>query len=285
MSSFYKFLEVDAKATPDAQMGKELLTEELTGLIIRNFLSEEEVASILEGLKELQKENKTIVNDGFISYPMSFAQYTQMRLSGTMSEKDYVNVAHHLRHTFPDKFGVDVEGRIAKYLSTLFGEAGITPIHNPEFNDYLVPFTFRELLPGKGELIAHCENLFFDEFPQFFDWLRKMNIKDNKLSYFLTLQNTEEGGELCCFELNWKDVKKRFEANILQRTDGRIIDLDSESSPVEKTYIKPNAGDLLLFGGGNVWHRVEKVKGGSSRVTLGGFIAETFKENEYYLWS
>lgn len=285
MSSLYKFIEVDAQALPDSNLGRELLDEKLTGLIVRNFLSQDEIEAILKGLDELQKDNKTIVNDGFISYPMSFAQYTQMRMSGAMTEDDYVNVAHHLRTTFAEKFGVDVEGRVAKYLEPLFGNAQVSPIYHPQKDDYLVPFTFRELLPGKGELIAHCENLFFDEFPQFFDWLKQMNIKDNKLSYFLTLQNTEAGGELCCFELNWKDVKKRFEHNILQKTDGKIIDLDSESSPVGKVRVKPNAGDLLLFVGGNVWHRVEKVKGSKSRVTLGGFVAEANKENTYYLWS
>ena len=41
----------------------------------------------------------------------------------------------------------------------------------------------------------------------------------------------------------------------------------------------------MLFAGGNVWHRVEKVLGFKSRITLGGFIAETTTPGKYYIWS
>ena len=54
---------------------------------------------------------------------------------------------------------------------------------------------------------------------------------------------------------------------------------------VHRYFVKPEPGDLLLFAGGNVWHRVEKVAGFKSRITLGGFIAETTTPGKYYIWS
>jgi hypothetical protein len=49
--------------------------------------------------------------------------------------------------------------------------------------------------------------------------------------------------------------------------------------------LKPEEGDLLLFAGGNIWHRVLTVQGNKSRITIGGFIAETNMPGRYYIWS
>jgi Rps23 Pro-64 3,4-dihydroxylase Tpa1-like proline 4-hydroxylase len=135
-----------------------------------------------------------------------------------------------------------------------------------------------------GELVIHCENLFFEEFPLFLEVLKSLQIKENKLSYFITLQEAEEGGELCCFDLNWKNVKTRIEhSKLIDKYNNTIF--INENRIIKREFVKPNAGDLLLFAGGNTWHKVEKVKGNKSRITLGGFIAETTEEGKFYIWA
>lgn len=114
--------------------------------------------------------------------------------------------------------------------------------------------------------------------------LQELDIKDNKLSYFLTLSAAEEGGELCCFDLNWKQVKKRVDFEHLEDEFQQTIDIINDQA-VKRVFVKPEPGDLLLFAGGNVWHRVERVLGNTSRITLGGFIAEATTKGKYYIWS
>lgn len=283
-NTLYNFRETDFSQPPVAEWGIAMLNGSLTGLLVKGFLDSMTVENILTALHALNSNRKTIVNNGFVSYPLTFAQYTQARMAGQLTESEYALVARMFVENFSDEFGTDVTDRLTQYLSKLFPEAQIGPIMNSQRSGPLIPFTFRELLPGNGELIAHCENLFFTEFPQYFDWLQVLDVKNNKFSFFITLQEANEGGELCCFDLNWEDVKTRLEPSLLQSESGHPIDLNDDVG-VRRMLIKPKAGDLLLFCGGDVWHRVEKVEGTNSRITLGGFVAEAFTPDTYYLWS
>ncbi|HLP51117.1 MAG TPA: hypothetical protein VK154_09565 [Chitinophagales bacterium] len=262
----------------------DLLNEQITGILIQDFLNPTEIASLLNGFRKLPLSEKTVINEGFVSYPLSFAQFTQMKAAGTVTIDGYIEIAQKLKERQTDLFGLNITERLCLFLQMFKEFQHVSPIIHPETAQALVPFNIRELLPGQGELIAHCENLFFEEFPSFFSWLQLMNIKENKLSYFITLQAAEEGGELCCFDLNWNDVKKRENPILLRDELNNAIDLEDKNS-VRRTFIKPKAGDLLLFAGGNVWHRVEKIKGTQSRITLGGFVAETTAPGKYYIWS
>jgi len=279
----YIFITEESGSSFDEDISLALLEEKIAGVLIKNFLTPEETKTMLDGLLRLPMEKKVRINEGFASFPMSFAQYTQMRNGGIMTEEDYVNTASDFRQLFPSQFGMDVEHKLIHFFSDFFKGAHVESIYNNRFNKHMIPFTFRELFPGSGELIAHCENLFFDEFPDFFEWLRRFQVEENKFSFFITLQAAEAGGELCCFDIHWDDVKKRVEPTLLQNLDGKSLDLTNES--IRRTYIKPEAGDLLLFAGGNVWHRVEKVAGSKSRVTLGGFVAKSVEPGKYYMWS
>lgn len=267
---------------PDTLMD-DLLNERITGILIKNFLSQEEVELIRDGFINIPEGKKTRVNDGFVSYPLSFAQFTQMKAAGVMSTEDYLHIADEVLRDQEKRFGTNIVGRLITYLENVPPLRKVEPIYNSVESRPMVPFNFRELYPESGELIVHCENLFFEEFPDFFNWLKLMDITHNKLSYFITLQEPEAGGDLCCFDLNWKTVKHREHPTLVVDVEHNEIDVESEN--VARQWIKPNEGDLLLFAGGNVWHRVEKVRGSKSRITLGGFVAETTEPGKYYIWS
>ncbi|MBI1286593.1 MAG: hypothetical protein GC178_03350 [Flavobacteriales bacterium] len=264
-------------------MIRDLLEERITGIIVKGFLSNEEVMSVLHTFNNIPDSKKTKVNDGFTSFPLSFAQFTQMKAAGLMTIEDYLQIAGDVMDEQRQRFGVDVLSKLCQLLEMTEVFETVRPIYNSDAGKPMVPFNFRELYPGNGELIVHCENLFFEEFPDFFNWLKLMDITNNKLSYFITLQEPDEGGELCCFDLNWNSVKYRENPTVVIDMDRNEIDVDSET--VARQLIKPNEGDLLLFAGGNVWHRVEKVRGSKSRITLGGFVAETTEPGKYYIWS
>lgn len=282
--SVFKFITIHEKAELNGDLIMDLLEERITGILIKNFLNNKEVNNALAGIWNTPYQQKTRINDGFFSHPITFAQFTQLKEAGQLTLDDYCKIAHELLTTQEKKLGFDVVKKLCNFLNTYSAFNQISPIINKENGQELVPFTIRELLPSKGELIIHCENLFFKEFPQFFDLLKWLDIKDNKLSYFITLSEAETGGELCCFDLNWSNTKTRIDDEQLQNEDFQTINIVNNAD-VKKYYIKPAAGDLLLFAGGNVWHRVEKVGGFKSRITLGGFIAETTTPGKYYIWS
>jgi len=283
-TSLYRFEEISYGDRPPSHLAAELISESLTGLIVHDFLSQREVSQVLEGLGSMAVEDKVKVNDGLYFHPVSFAQFTQRLAEGSMTEREYAELSARFREGFQRAFGVDAEERVASYVRDLFG-MDTAPIYNTRESGHLLPFTFRELLPGKGELMVHCENFFFHEFPEYFAWLERMDVKDNKFSFFIVLQDSEEGGELCCYDLHWDMVGGRhgWEFEMLEDRQGNVIDVNDPA--IRRMYVKPRPGDLLIFCGGNVWHRVERVRGTRSRITLGGFIAESAIPGRLILWS
>ena len=283
-NSPFKFITItDAGQLTDALM-QDLLNEKVTGILIKDFLNEQEVQTALQGIKNQDHHEKTKINEGFYSYPLTFAQFTQLQELGELTLSEYCDIASKLIKSQEQFLGIDLVQKLCDFLLRYPTFGAVSPIIEKQSGKQLVPFTIRELLPGKGELIIHCENLFFNEFPRFFELLQAQDIKDNKLSYFLTLNAAQAGGELCCFDINWSRVKKRLENELLEDEDKQTIDIVNDVN-VQRHFIKPEPGDLLLFAGGNVWHRVEKVGGEQSRITLGGFIAETTTPDKYYIWS
>lgn len=227
---------------------------------------------------------KVRVNEGLYFHPLSFAQFSQRLAEGSITEEEYTRYSSRFRENFQQVFGVDVEKRLVSYVRDTFGME-VTPLYNSREAVHLPPFTFRELLPDAGELVVHCENLFFQEFPDYFAWLERMNLKDNRFSFFIVLQDSEEGGELCCFDLHWNHVGGRhgWGFEMLEDRQGNVINVNDPA--IRRMYVNPLAGDLVIFCGGNVWHRVERVRGQRSRITLGGFIATSAVPGQLILWS
>jgi hypothetical protein len=278
------FIYVEPRQEDTKLNGEKLLNEEVTGLIIENFLSKEECQKLVNSFLQISDDKKTVVNQGFITLPLSFAQYTQLMDSGKMKTEEYVNIAATFRKSIVPLFGVDIEQKLKDCFEKIFPNKTFNLLWNQDYKVHLVPFNFRELKPGNGELIAHCENLFFKEFPSFFDWLSQHGVKNNQFSFFITLQNTEEGGELNCFDILWENVKERVEVELLKDESGKLIDINDPN--LNSFLIKPNVGNLLLFNGGNIWHRVEKVIGQNSRITLGGFVSSSkLNDNEMFIWA
>jgi hypothetical protein len=67
----------------------------------------------------------------------------------------------------------------------------------------------------------------------------------------------------------------------------KLISSSGEERKIEEfnsQIIDLSPGDLILFDGGNIWHRVENLSGDRDRVTIGGF-ASISDEKEMYVWA
>ena len=107
---------------------------------------------------------------------------------------------------------------------------------------------------------------------------------NDQLSYFLVLQESEKGGELSIYDMLWDQVKRKENPEnnefVIDDKDNHIYLKDVESFAV-----KPKPGDILIFSGGPIWHRVEDIKGSIPRITFGGFLNFSKDNKELYYWS
>ena len=107
---------------------------------------------------------------------------------------------------------------------------------------------------------------------------------DDQLSYFLMIQHPHSGGELTIYDLLWDTVKRK---ETMENNDFVIDDNDNKIyiKDTRKFAVDPQPGDIVLFAGGPIWHRVEDIGGTIPRITLGGFLNFSKDNTELYYWS
>jgi hypothetical protein len=125
------------------------------------------------------------------------------------------------------------------------------------------PATIR-ILPVGAQLATHCGNEMF--LRPTYKHLNSFIDNYDQLSYFLTLQDPEEGGGLIIYDLKWADIGPE---HILPDNRSNVGDLLGEATWME---VRPSAGDVLMFDGGRWLHRVDWVQGSRTRWTMGGFM-------------
>jgi hypothetical protein len=173
--------------------------------VINDFLERSEMDAILYGLDATPESELIKINDGFISYPISFAQFTQGIMNNTLSEDTYYRNAQKFRHEFSESFGVDMEQKVLLLFDRIFANQKIRVPSDRKSLGSFMPFNFRRLKPEFGELKLHCENLFFNEFPLFFELLSHAVRRKNDFSFFIVLQKPDSGGELCLYDAKWNE--------------------------------------------------------------------------------
>lgn len=260
----------------------DLIEEKVHGFVLHDFLSSSETQTILNAFKSLPYDELVHIQKDFDSYPISFAQFEQMSRAGAFSESDYIAMSSAFINSFAKRFGVDVFSK----LSYIFSQIKNGPALNiaPVARGNSVPFTFRELYAGEGCLKAHCENLFFKEFPGLLQRIQSFSMADHQLSFFIVLQQAGEGGELTLFDIQWDEKQQRPTDHEIILAGGQQLHFD-ETKLLRRDQLNLPAGSLIVFSGGKIWHRVETVRNAPSRITLGGFLSFSNDLSKLYSWS
>jgi hypothetical protein len=125
--------------------------------------------------------------------------------------------------------------------------------------------------------------LFQEQSPVYYQAVESMK-KEGQLSFFIVMQQPESGGELTLYDMVWEHVNgKDFPENnefVLDKNGSKVFLNDVESKK-----FNPEPGDLLIFYGGKIWHRVEPIMGTKPRITLGGFINFSDDKKKCFYWS
>jgi hypothetical protein len=190
---------------------------------------------------------------------------------------DYYAAAPIINDRVDELFEVDFVGRIGQVLSAVGGGRPASVPSEEGRGDY-VPITIRFLPPDGGVMHAHTANEFCNAWGSY-EHLRQIARMWNSLSYFVVGQRPDSGGELVLYDLMWDDTPEDVRAlPMSEERDGLLERFD-------KTPVDLQVGDMILFTGGRIWHRVEPVHGERERVTIGGFAALSQDEEQVYFWS
>lgn len=263
---------------------KQIQNRDKDGLIIRNFISSENCKLLVENMK---KENSNFDSHQHPIFPSSFAQIDRDSENFRAEmESCFLNSS-----SFVDTFSSVYQFDLIKEISDVFrklnpGSMHKTPLGFDEKGSY-IPGTFRVQHPEKVNINLHCGNQFIHLFPKYYEHLSSTVDVMDQLSYFIMLQEPDDGGRLILYDVTWDEAQDCDTiTNSIIKLDGKKVPLDI-SKEIQSSRLEIKTGDLLIFSGGKIWHAVEQVKGNEKRVTFGGFIA--FGKNEaasdFYLWS
>lgn len=131
-------------------------------------------------------------------------------------------------------------------------------------------------------MTLHCGLWFYALWPDFYKHLHQIVNPAHQLSYFTLLQQPDSGGELSIFDFCWKEEIKKIPDSLTRLTSADEIFSDRMHC---KFPLSINEGDLIIFDGGEIWHRVEIVNGEKNRITFGGFLGLSKNDEIIYHWT
>lgn len=101
---------------------------------------------------------------------------------------------------------------------------------------------------------------------------------DHQLSCVIHLQESESGGDLVMYNKQWKKEDEKFR-NIDFGYSSNVIE-SSESCKMSNF----SAGDLVIMNP-NYYHKVTKITGDTTRITLGMFLGFYRKDSKIVTWA
>ncbi len=278
---FFNFIEVPfSEIDQRGDLVSQIRSRTLDGFIMKNVYSLDEVSDIKNFLSNLDESEFMPTPSGKI-FPAPFAIITN-------TEEKLDSYYRKLARFDNYKTSHDVVGKLMTKLDSFFKKVAKNYQVSIPFNKIkdkeVAPGTFRMFFPGMGGLHVHCGNLFQAQ-SMFYYSLIKNNIDMNdQLSYFVVLQQPEAGGELTIYNMLWDKVKRK------ESPENNEFVIDDSGNfiyvkDVPSFAVKPKPGDVLVFSGGPIWHRVEDIKGAIPRITFGGFLNFSKGGSELYYWS
>jgi hypothetical protein len=255
----FEFIDVaDLHRYPDAL--REIYNGTRGGIVVRGVYSKDEMARVVARLDQSQEKFPQMLLP-----PSQKSYFLGLCLEGgDPSLSAYLQAAERFRQeTLPVFDGMEpFEERVERLFRSVSGGRTVELARFGDGRPY-TPATIR-ILPVGGQLAPHCGNEMFNR-PSY-THLQTIVDEYDQISYFLTLQEAEEGGGLIIYSLKWTEVGAD---NILPDGRSNVGSLLGEAEWME---VRPSAGDVLMFDGGRYLHRVDWVGGGRTRWTMGGFL-------------
>lgn len=279
----YQVIDLETEPHRLAELSLSALRElDVDAIVVRHFLSATEVETLLQHLLQ-QPENQGPITQSK-TYPFPFAASDKSNPNRANEINAYFLQCKMYRDEYPTRFGVDIEKKTTDILTRL-NQNQPAKIQTTANGGSYIPSTFRMAIPEQTYIDLHADNMFPQFATEFYEPLRQVAEVHNQLSFFTILQKPERGGELSLFNVAW-DVAKEFnttEQSIILENGQRLQAGNANELYRHQFDLEP--GDLIIFPGGQLYHRIEDVQGSKLRISLGGFIGYSKANKDVYYWS
>lgn len=188
----------------------------------------------------------------------------------------YFDVADSFRAQCRELFRdhVDFEERISRIFDVFSGGRRVALPQAADGRSYM-PATIRILPEGSG-IDLHCDNN-LSHHPAYAH-LKTVCDVNNQLAFFLTISAPDEGGELMVYRRRWSQEDDAAAEYVVSKNDSMVEDCDWVA-------LKPQPGDMIIFAGGRIYHRVTESVGPRPRHTIGGFLTRALESEAVHYWS
>ncbi|MDM9585832.1 2OG-Fe(II) oxygenase [Nostoc sp. GT001] len=234
---------------------------EIDGMLIKQVFTKEEMLKAKHQLENIKSRKS-------VGYGESFGVVLPAKENEPTKYFQDVNVYRNdLKNIFEGGYEQRIEGLLSKVSGGRVVEIA------SENNQTYAPAQIRFVEPNKGGIIIHKGSQFLQH-PSFAHLTKIARLQEH-LSYFLIVDKPEEGGELIIYDLPPEEAKKDFDTLVK----------DSAFEKCDKKYISPDIGDMVLFHGGTIWHKVAEARGNKNRISIGGFVAISTDDQKIFYWS
>jgi hypothetical protein len=260
----------------------ETISKEIDGFIIRNAINENQIRHIVQEFDNAPKSAIALLPNGEgLVYPFPYSMVHNDDLS--MKYFSTVNAAQPAINTLLSE---DANKFILNTFSP-YTEKSILPIP-PMDNNVLSKINFRKLNSNTKGISIHCENSFLHQLaPYFKKHLEKHVALYEQLSFFFVVKKIKDSGDIVLYSKEWNsfNVKHEHFSDEQQKSDDLIFFRLNNAKDVTFQVIQLNEGDLFVFRAGQIWHRVKNIEHSVDRITMGGFLSQSKKNNSIYYWA
>jgi hypothetical protein len=242
---------------------------EIDGVVIRNFFSKDEVQRFLKNYADAPSK---LVFDKTHGEVFGFV----IQEAKEKDLNDYFTKVKQYEEELKGYLGFDFNERIQNIIKKISNISEVGHVQVDENKKYLGS-AVKFMQPGQGGLIEHVGLQFYDQYESLKDLESRVD-KSGQLSFFTPLQYSEKGGSLILFDVKFGNIPFAFD----KYYDDKLLDYIKSRKCF---YLKPGIGDLLLFNGGHIWHRVEAIGGSKPRITIGGFTSYLLGRKKIVHWS
>jgi len=170
--------------------------------------------------------------------------------------------------------GFDAAHEIRAVLARFSGARAVEAARARDGRGY-APYTIRRLADGRQIGVHHDYHYRLDLYRELAEQVDTRTL----ISYVATLRSARGGGELLVYSAT-SDAP-----DLPKLPNGYSYDLAAIEARYDCACVATDPGDLFLLASGRCLHRVERIAGPPSRITMGGFLALDKPRERVLFWS
>ncbi len=246
----------------------EMMAGRLSGLVITDVLPDDILQFCVTNIK------KTIAFNTFQTYDILEDDF---HLGTVHTLEEYLQKAVDRQPGYNEMLGFDPD----ELFISIFKKLTTLPAEIPKFKQKSYKGTVVKAFKKDQRFLPHTDRLSVNLSQ--YQHLFEIADFDKELSFVLILQSPDVGGDFITYDLNWYDTPPQLQ--LLSTMKMQLMEQYLEQRHNIQHKVPSVDSSLLIFPGGNQWHKVSPIVGEKWRITIGGFMAPDLVGERLYFWS